>query len=266
MNNLNNQNFKDVDNQPRRRLIKIKNKLKKNLKLGGGEGDDNNPPQRPPRPVGFLQSLQKNRKDEKSFDFEKSIEEKKQKLKEEKQNLNKWAEEIIEIILQGDSKGKGKEKLISYKIQIDNYKKKIEKLEKDVERYKKSYLEENQKLLDCTKKLLDPVLTTVDTKPQSLSDLKEQAFQIQKNLTEGTEDIYYDGQLERKYEEISKLIMKHPEYKEETWKEKNKVINNTALSKIQRFIPNSETLENITLEELRESIKEQLNKIKNKNA
>lgn len=258
MDNLNNQIFKDVDNQPRRRLIKIKNKSKKNLKLGGGEGDDNNPPQRPPRPVGFLQALQKNLKDEKSFDFEKSIEEKKQKLKEEKQNLNKWAEEII---LQGDSKSK--EKLISYKIQIDNYKKKIEMLEEDVKRYKKSYLKENQKLLDCTKKLLDPAMTTVDTKPQSLSDLQEQAHQIQKELTEGTESDY-DGQLERKYEELSKRIMDHPEYKEETWKEKNKVINNTALSKIQRFIPDSETLENITLEELRESIKDQLNKIKNK--
>jgi len=268
LNNLNNQIFRDVENQPIKRLIK--KKKKKLQTAGAGAGDDNPPRPRPrPQPVRLLQAIQKNRKDD--FDFEKSIEEKKQKLKEEKQKLkeekqklNEWAEKII-----GDSKGK--EELISYKIQIDNYKiqidnykKKIEKLEKDVERYKKSYLEENQKLLDCTKKLLDPAVTTVDTKPQSLSDLKEQAFQIQKKLTEGTEAIYYDGQLERKYEEISKLIMNHPEYKEETWKEENKVINNTALSKIQRFIPNSETLENLTLEELRESIKEQLNKIKNK--
>jgi len=257
MNNLNNQNFKDVDNQPRRRLIKIKNKLKKNLKLGGGEGDDNNPPQRPPRPVGFLQALQKNRKDEKSFDFEKNIEEKKQKLKEEKQNLNKWAEEII---LQGDSK----EKLISYKIQIDNYKKKIEKLEKDVERYQKSYLETNKKLLDC----MSTAVTTVDTKPQSLDDLKKQHQEIQnilfKGLFKGTQSVgLNEKELTQEFERLSKLIQNHPDHKEKTWKDENYDENNTALSKIQRFIPSSEKLQSdFTEKNLYELIKRKLNKIK----
>ncbi len=250
MNNLNNQNFRDVENQPRKRLIKIKNKKLQTA----GAGDDNPPRPRRPQPFALLQALNKKPKQVDSdtathknvdVDVEKKLEEK--KLEEEE-----WADNITS----GDM-DKCKQLLIRYK-------KKIEMLENAVKRYKKSYLEENQKLLDCTKKLLDPAVTTVDTKPQSLSDLQEQAFQIQQKLTEGTESDYYDGQLERKYEELSKRIMDHPEYKEETWKEKNKVINNTALSKIQRFIPNSETLENITLEELRESIKDQLNKIKNK--
>lgn len=252
LNNLNNQIFRDVENQPKKRL---RNTHKKKLQTAGV--DDGEQRRRRPPPPPFLQNLQELRQTierrpppptHETKDASKLLEE-----ENKKKECITWIDKNI-----SDNNGhidteKCKELLLKCKMET-------ERLKTNVERLQKQHLIMNKKLENYNIKDTE---TTVDTEPQSLDDLKKQHEEIQNILFKGTVGLN-EEKLIREFERLSKLIQNHPEHKEETWKEENKEKNNTALSKIQRFIPNSEILEKINLDKLYDLIKDQLNKIKNK--